>query len=283
MPVVEIHDQKSDITENIDPAQFGVELDTVEQRHLVINQRYISEVKVSMALTYGAPLLPAQHQRHEPLVFGLCPLTHPFQLFDFIGDTQERTYMLEIFTDPVVNSLCLTEWSICRCYGRVAVKIGNALHQLVDMPDFKLSLLRQLTQQTARGKLPHTHCIFQYRSVTAGPRILGRPGNSDNIQIDLRSEAAVKAQLLVAIKMPFFQGGIIKETEVDRLFELVHELTGQEDRRDVGLEELYLFDRVWVEGWIGKGLDELDVVDVAHTIHVAILGGSGQYKFGIRN
>ena len=53
----------------------------------------------------------------------------------------------------------------------------------------------------------------------------------------------------------------------------------------MGLEELHVIDRVWVEGWIGKGLDELDVVDLAHISTVSYWRGEVNMnsEFGIRN
>ena len=53
----------------------------------------------------------------------------------------------------------------------------------------------------------------------------------------------------------------------------------------MGLEELHLVDRVWVEGWIGKGLDELDVVDLAHISTVSYWRREVNMnsEFGIRN
>jgi hypothetical protein len=63
-------------------------------------------------------------------------------------------------------------------------------------------------------------------------------GNGQDLQVDVRAEAAVQDELFVQIMMAPAQGGEVEIAEIHRLFDLVSEMVGNEDPRDVGLDQL---------------------------------------------
>jgi hypothetical protein len=57
--VIEVHGQEGDVAEHVRPAHALVELDPVENKHALIDERHVAKVHIAMALadpTLGSTL-----------------------------------------------------------------------------------------------------------------------------------------------------------------------------------------------------------------------------------
>ena len=62
----QIHRGEGGVVHDIDPAQRGIELDRVEQAHVVVEQKRIGQVQITVAFAHPAavlPLVPDARQR----------------------------------------------------------------------------------------------------------------------------------------------------------------------------------------------------------------------------
>ena len=71
--LLQIHDQESHFTHHVDPAQFGVEFDTIEQRYHAVDEREVAEVQITVAFAYMAQVAPISKQAGEPIKLARCP------------------------------------------------------------------------------------------------------------------------------------------------------------------------------------------------------------------
>ena len=113
------------------------------------------------------------------------------------------------------------------------------------------------------GQAPHLHRPLDDLAVALHPHSPGVARHRHHPEVDLRGQAAVEAHLLLAVVPAFGQRAEVEEPEFDGLLDLVDEVAGQEDRRDVGLADLHLPDRVGVSGRVREGLDQLGQVHLS--------------------
>ena len=89
----------------------------------------------------------------------------------------------------------------------------------------------------------HFHAVFQNTRPLRGLNhktliFPTRRADSKHPQVDIGRQAAIQLQLSFAVPAAFFQLGLINEPQIDRLFELVHPLTTDQDHRDMRFDAL---------------------------------------------
>ena len=103
---------------------------------------------------------------------------------------------------------------------------------------------------------------------------VGGPHDRGDSEVDARGQALVEAHLLLAEVLAPLERGVVEEAQVHRLLDLVDALAGEEEQRDVRLQEIDLGDRRHV----GPGAQELlDQTRGGHAgVNVAHLEGGHQ-------
>jgi hypothetical protein len=152
---------------------------------------------------------------------------------------------------------------------RLAVKGHQHVDQRVHVGLGQLASGQHLGPEQPLVELAHRDDPVDDLALALEGELVAVEGDRRRLQVDRRGEAAVELDLGPAVELAQGDGGEVEEAEVDRFFELVDVLTGQEDRGDVGLEEPHPVDRVWVKGGIGERRDELGVVNLAHVSTVS--------------
>ncbi len=112
---------------------------------------------------------------------------------------------------------------------------GHILAEL--SPHRERDALGSIREQRIIGKLAHAHRVFQHLPDSSHARARIRGADGHHIDIELRREAAVDAQLLFTEVAAFGQRGEIEKTEIHRLLDLVGIGTGQNDPGNMSLNE----------------------------------------------
>ncbi len=124
----------------------------------------------------------------------------------------------------------------------------------------ELAALEDLGPEQAAVELAHDDDPVDDLAFAVEDRPIAVKGDGNCVEIDRRRQPPVEFDLGAAVLFAQLDGGKIEKTEVDRLLELVDDLSGQKDRRDVGLEEPNLIDRMVIERRLGKGVHECGVI-----------------------
>src|SRR5690606_8887009 len=83
-------------------------------------------------------------------------------------------------------------------------------------------------------------------------RVLAAADGND-IQVEVRSQTPVQAQLFGAEMRALLEGGEIEETEIDRFLDLVDEVAGEKHPGDMGFHQRETGNRMVVQGWVLQG------------------------------
>jgi len=95
---------------------------------------------------------------------------------------------------------------------------------------------KQNFEHSVQGQFFHEHGVFHDVRCSAErqPSCNVVPDGHD-IQVNTRRQAFVQPQFFFAVKFSLFERCEIKEPEIDRFFDLIHVLAGDEDVRNVRL------------------------------------------------
>jgi hypothetical protein len=85
-------------------------------------------------------------------------------------------------------------------------------------------------------EIAHLYSVFDDFPTAADLRRLRRAADRYDLEVKLRREPRVQPEFLLAEKPSFIQGRGIEETEIDGLLDLVGEVAGEDDERDVRLD-----------------------------------------------
>ena len=105
------------------------------------------------------------------------------------------------------------------------------------------------------GELAHLHRVFD-RGLDADARRLVIAADRHDRKVELRREAPVEPELLLAEAVPALERAEVEERKLDRLLDLVRVLAGQEHPRDVRLGHAHGLDVVVVRGRPSERRDE---------------------------
>jgi len=94
----------------------------------------------------------------------------------------------------------------------------------------------------------------------------GRTGDRHDLEVELWRGAAIERELELAKALACCQRGEIEKAEVDRLFQLVGGVTGEQDARDVRLNQPQLGSRVCAGQGLAQAVDERRVRVLRHCV-----------------
>lgn len=118
------------------------------------------------------------------------------------------------------------------------MEIGQQRRQFVDVPALERAGAQLLAKQRAGREPAHANRIFQHRA-RAVQR--GRPVSAcdaRDAKVQRRRQAPVQPDFLLAEVPPNVQRAVVHERQPHRLLDLVREIAGQHDPRDVSLDQL---------------------------------------------
>ena len=102
-------------------------------------------------------------------------------------------------------------------------------------------------EQLALVELAHADGVFKRLTFATDYRLVGGAGDWHHIQIQVRGQAGVQTQFLLAEMLAASQGGEIEKPEIHGLLDLIGVVAGEDHLRDVGLKNLKIGDRVVVQ------------------------------------
>ena len=185
----QVHHQKSGVADNIDAAQFVVELDAVEQQEGLIVQDDVTRMQVAVALANKPAFLTRFHQRCEQLLLLLAPGLQCLQLGDQFCIAKQRTDLLEVLIKPVADAA-----------RRAKARVGHHRSQLVKTADILGQANDVACADQARIEHPVQHAVFvesaHFDRVLYRRRIgvqLTLSINTHDAEVKLGREATVKA------------------------------------------------------------------------------------------
>ncbi len=244
---LQIHEEEGNLACSIDPAQFRIEFDAIEQRDLVIDQRHVTKVKVAMALAHetigrsfidGVLLCFAQQ---------MAPL---FQGIETIGQYMCRQCgfdMFEVLPAPFEEGVTGSEWRVCIRALRPAMEVSNDSGHGIDVRGFQAMFACTGAEQAVLGEFTHLDGIFDGRSVTSKARLCPAAPDGDHFQVKFRRESPVQAQFLGAKMFSPGKRREIHEAEIDRLFDLVGVIPGKNHPGDMRFDDREVLDGMGVE------------------------------------
>ena len=100
----------------------------------------------------------------------------------------------------------------------------------------------------------HLHRIFDRCSFSTNNRCTETAADRNYIEVDARRPAPIELELELAVVLAFFQRGVIEESELDRFLDLVGEVSGQQDPRDMGIENPNILDGMIVSAPLAKAI-----------------------------
>lgn len=135
------------------------------------------------------------------------------------------------------------------------VEFAERCHQPIELGGFHSILLDCAIERPMLFKAAHDDKPIDDLAQAADRKALRRLDQRHDVEINVRRESPVEAQLSPAHHLAARERGEIKISEPDRFFELKDLVSGQKDPGHVGLAAAYLADRLWVCRWPAEELD----------------------------
>ena len=121
----EIHEEKRHITDDVDPAQIGIEFDAVEWRPLLPPPHDVVCVQISVAFTHG-PVPLAQRQQRPRFGEGATePVIEPANGGDILGLLEAPLEHRQVIDDLVPDGGHVAQWGFRSSHRGMAMKLGN--------------------------------------------------------------------------------------------------------------------------------------------------------------
>jgi len=122
---------------------------------------------------------------------------------------------------------------------RGTVRGGEPARERVDLRRLQAAGSDALAPERAIGEPAHPHGDIDHLAIAVEAGSVRPSAHLDHVEIQVRCEAAVEAQLLVAAATPFGQAREVEEVETDGLLELVGQLSCQQHPRHVRLDHAH--------------------------------------------
>src|SRR5690606_1656374 len=120
----------------------------------------------------------------------------------------------------------------------------------IDMFRSQLTGALHVAQQILLAELTGLDHVFDGRAVAIETGRVLAAADGNDIQVEVRSQAPVQAQLFGAEMRALLEGGEIEETEIDRFLDLVDEVAGEKHPGDMGFHQRETGNRMVVQGWV---------------------------------
>ena len=268
-PCLQIHDQKGHIGDDVGPAQFGTELDRIEQPRLAIEHDQVAQMHVAVAFTHptlGKSGIKGRCERGE---LRGRPGFHAREL-------GEQGRILHTLADLVE---ILLHWRMHRSRAAKAptglrdrgrgVEIGHVACQAIKQRGLELPRRKQVGEQPGLVEAAHAHQIIDQRGLRS-VRASALPCRSDpdplrcaphrhHREVDLGQGALIEAQLVLAGHAPPLQSAEIQKPQVERLLQLPRVLTRKQHPGDMRLDQFHAARRVRQHARLHQRVHELVV------------------------
>ena len=253
---LEIHRDERHFADRVDPAQFRVELDTVERRDAAVEQRDVVEVQVAVTFAHeSGAAAPVDLRGNRFLV--QIPVFEPVEGLGQPLGRQRARQLIEVFRAPVRDRARRSELAVGRRALAVGVKFGNSPSERVDQRRVEPSVGGLRAQQVALRETAHPDRVLDRRAVAVQPRRIDAAEDRRELEIDLGREAAIQPQLFLAVEAAPLEAREIDEAKADRFLDLVGEVAGENHPRDVGFDAFEVVRRVTESVGVGERRDQL--------------------------
>jgi len=141
----------------------------------------------------------------------------------------------------------------------------DGVRELVDALGRQRAGGEQAVELLRAVEAAHPHRVLDRRPIPANARRVRRAGDRDDVEVEFGREPAIQAHLLGARVPALRERGEVEKGEVERLLDLVREVAGQHDPRDVRLDD----------GDVGDGVRKLRRIAQAQRERGRSGGGRG--------
>ncbi len=128
----------------------------------------------------------------------------------------------------------------------MSVNLRNFFRKPFDVIDRQFSGSQHSVKLPPLRETSHFDCVVDFR-LPVQFRTVRFSAYPDDFEVKLRGEALVQAQFLLAKILTFFRSGKIEKAEIDRFFQLVSKISGQEDPGDMGFDQFDLSHRMVIK------------------------------------
>src|SRR5690554_6941930 len=219
---------------------------------MVMEQIDVGQVKVAVTFTYmpiTLALPKAILQRAKLLRNAGGQL---LQQTPVIRSQMVRRDVAEVVGDHFPQGVGFAPGAVLGHNRNFLMELGDLLGQQVYPVAFEQVTLQQSVKAQFRIKLIHSHGIL-YDAVAGTQNGLGAgAANRHYIDIDVRRQTLVKAQLLFAAVASLLKRCKVEKAEVDRLLDLVGKFAREQQPGDVCLNHLYRAGRMRIESGLAQ-------------------------------
>ncbi len=236
--IVEIHRQERGINRDVAAAKPGIELDAIED--LKIEQVWafdtdVCQVQVTMALADHATGRAFREAFRLLAEKAGRDLLDELELERSDDRSQVGRGLIQILTDIAPDRRGRPPLIDPRTGSRSAVKLAQPLGDRREDLFAGQALRQQCRQHPVIGKPAHLNRVLHHRSLTEQLEPATDLDHRNDPKVDIPRQSLVQADFLVGEELAPLKRREVQEAEIDRLLDFVDEVTGQEDRRGMGL------------------------------------------------
>ncbi|MCY1394034.1 hypothetical protein D9M71_89480 [compost metagenome] len=254
--ILEVHGQEGEIGADVGEAERLVEFDAVEQHHLIVDDRGITQVDVAMAFADEAVGLARLEYRQQAIEGSFRPGFQGIQLLQVAGFRQQRTDLLEILPHRRHAGFGRAQRILLGNLRSALVEIGDLPGQGIDVRFAQFAACLHFAEQTFLGELAAFEHVLDGRTGTVQYWRILAAGDRQDFEVQAFSQALVEAQLFLAEVLAGFEAGEVEEAEVHRLLDLVDVGAGEKYPGNVGLDQPEVLYRMREEGRVLQGGDQ---------------------------
>jgi hypothetical protein len=254
---LQVHEQEGHLALHVDPAQRGVELDAVEGRDAIGEAYEVGEVEIAVPFAHETCREPRIEARRERRCALSGPGLEPPQGVRQLRGRRLLGEGMEVRQRGPRHGRRIAETLARPRRGQLALEVRQRAREILELRRFEPARLEPAVEPGVVGKAAHADRRLGLRLRRAHPPAAGRGARADEIEVELRREPAVEPKLLLAVMPASFPLAEIEEAEIQRLLELAGVLAGQEDPRDVCLDQLDALGRPRPRGRLLQVGDEL--------------------------
>ncbi len=249
----QVHVTERHFGNDVYPAQGWAEFDAIEDHQMPVHPGQIRQMQVAVTFAHPASQFAFAHQGRKARLFGIAPVLQVRQKLPLRRFIQPLRQQLKVFRDGLGDPLRFTP----RAVGGGALtfdqmEMREARGQRVYLLITQFAPFRQLVERRVSRKLAHFYSIFKRLPCTIDTRCDRTAGDGDTLQIIVRRQPPVQAQLFHTVLMAQFQRTEIEKSQIDRLLDLVGKRTRKQYPGNMRLDQLQLCYRMVVTDRIGQ-------------------------------
>ena len=197
---MQVHREKRELVEHVDPAELIVEFDAVEEHDASVDERDVGQVEITVAFPHETAIQPPRKYLAKSVVLRFQPGSVVGERSAIVVVLEQWCYLRDVLTRRFGNGLQRAEALVGSCDGDGAMKIDDALCYRIDRPGGQPVACQDAIESGRLVEAAHQYRMF-YRTACAGDlRTFGTAGNRYDPQIQVRRRSSVQAQFLVAVE-----------------------------------------------------------------------------------